>query len=139
MWNATATSFSRAAANASRMNWRVSSSDISKQSGPTAKHSLWRSSPVVPIALFTSRTNASSCDLLSEEATGIAPPHGFVVLGTGERVKVANTPALREWVLGVADHIREARRRIREEIEVSQPLGKCRACGVREWCGRRSG
>lgn len=77
--------------------------------------------------------------ILIEEETGVAPPYGVISLGSGQKVRIENTAELREWVLDVAEQIREARWRIREEIEVRQPPGKCRACGVREWCGQRSG
>jgi CRISPR-associated exonuclease Cas4 len=77
--------------------------------------------------------------ILIEEETGIAPPHGFISLGSGEKVSIENTPELSQWVLEIADEIRAARRQSRREIEVSQPPGKCRACGVRDWCGQWSG
>jgi CRISPR/Cas system-associated exonuclease Cas4 (RecB family) len=74
-----------------------------------------------------------------EEETGVAPPYGVIVLGSGERVTVQNTPELREWVLGVAEQIRAARRYLGREIAVRQPAAKCRACGMREGCGQRAG
>lgn len=76
--------------------------------------------------------------ILIEEETGVRPPHGFVVTGDGSREKVENTPALRAWVLGLADEIRAARRELEREIPVSQPPGKCRGCGMREGCGQRA-
>lgn len=77
--------------------------------------------------------------ILIEEETGVRPKHGFVSLKSGERERVENTPELRDWVLGVAEQIRAARRELEQEIPVRQPAGKCRSCGVREWCGQRSG
>lgn len=76
--------------------------------------------------------------LLIEEETGVAPPHGFISLKGGERVKVENTPELRAWVLDVADQIRAARKQVEKMIQVSQPPAKCRGCGVREACGQRA-
>jgi CRISPR-associated exonuclease Cas4 len=76
--------------------------------------------------------------ILLEETTGVRPPHGFIVLGSGERVKVENTDQLRAWVLNVADQIRAARRQVAEIIPVSQPPAKCRGCGVRESTGQSS-
>jgi CRISPR-associated exonuclease Cas4 len=73
--------------------------------------------------------------ILIEEETGIRPTHGFVVTGDGRKEMVENTPALRAWVLGVAEQIRAARRELDREIPVSQPPGKCR--GAR--CGRGVG
>jgi CRISPR-associated exonuclease Cas4 len=77
--------------------------------------------------------------ILIEEETGIRPPHGFIVTGDGRREQVENTPELRAWVLGIADHIRAARRELDQEIPVRQPAAKCRACGMREGCGQMSG
>jgi CRISPR-associated exonuclease Cas4 len=72
--------------------------------------------------------------LLVEEEYGERPPYGVVVLGDGSRVRVENTEALRTEVLDVAEKIREHRRKIGEEIPVSQPAWKCRACGQRGNC-----
>ena len=72
--------------------------------------------------------------LLIEEEFGVRPPHGFIVLGDGTREKVKNTDALRSEVLAVAEKIREHRRKLEEEIPVSQSLAKCRACGQRSIC-----
>jgi CRISPR/Cas system-associated exonuclease Cas4 (RecB family) len=77
--------------------------------------------------------------ILIEEDTGVAPPHGYVVLAGGRRERVENTPELRAWVLKVSAQIRSAKRRLNEEIEVSQPPGKCRACGAGYVCGQRCG
>lgn len=74
--------------------------------------------------------------LLIEEEYCVRPPHGFVVLGDGSRVKVENTEKLRSAVLAVAENIRAARRAIRAEIPVRQPAAKCRVCGQRANCGQ---
>ena len=74
--------------------------------------------------------------LLIEEEFGVRPLFGVVVLGDGSRVEVKNTERLRLEVLAVAERIREHRRRIDEEIPVSQPAAKCRACGQRGNCGQ---
>jgi CRISPR-associated exonuclease Cas4 len=74
--------------------------------------------------------------LLVEEEYGVRPPHGVVVLGDGTRVIVKNTDGLRSKVLEVADQIRRHRQKIEEEIPVSQPTTKCRACGQRGNCGQ---
>jgi CRISPR-associated exonuclease Cas4 len=77
--------------------------------------------------------------LLLEEVAGIRAPHGFIVKGDGRREMVENTPETRAWVLGIAEQIRAARREIEKPIPVRQPAAKCRACGMREACGQRSG
>lgn len=74
--------------------------------------------------------------LLIEEEFGTRPPHGWVVIRGGVRVKVQNTERLRAEALAVAESIREQRRAIREEIPVRQPAAKCRACGQRGNCGQ---
>lgn len=77
--------------------------------------------------------------LLIEERYGVRPPFGFVVLGDGSRVKVANTDALRAEVLAIAAMIREHRTRLGSLIPVSQPAAKCRRCGQRANCHQTSG
>ena len=72
--------------------------------------------------------------ILIEEELGARPPHGYVVLGDGSRVRVENTEELRAKVLEAADAIRRSRRAIRDEIPVRQPAAKCRACGQRSSC-----
>jgi CRISPR-associated exonuclease Cas4 len=72
--------------------------------------------------------------LLIEEEFGVRPPFGVVVLGDGSRVEVKNTDVLRSKVLAIADRIREHRRRIDQEILVSQPAAKCRVCGQKGNC-----
>ena len=72
--------------------------------------------------------------LLIEANYGVRPPFGFVVLGDGKRVKVANTEELRAEVLALAKEIREHRRRLLEEIPVRQPAAKCGRCGQRTNC-----
>lgn len=76
--------------------------------------------------------------LLIEDQLGVRPPHGFVVLGDGSRVKVENTDSLRSEVLSIADVIRAHRRKLRASIPVSQPAAKCRACGQRGSCTQAS-
>ena len=77
--------------------------------------------------------------ILIEEEYGVRPPHGFVVLGDGERVKVENTQVLRSEVLRIAGEIREHRRHLREVIRVNQPSWKCRKCGQRPHCSQSRG
>jgi CRISPR-associated exonuclease Cas4 len=72
--------------------------------------------------------------ILIEEEFGVRPPHGYVVLGDGSRVRVENTEQLRAKVLEAADAIRRSRRAIRDEIPVRQTAAKCRACGQRSSC-----
>jgi CRISPR-associated exonuclease Cas4 len=72
--------------------------------------------------------------LLIEEEYGERPPYGVVVLCDGSRVRVENTEALRLEVLAIAEKLREHRRKIEEEIPVSQPAWKCRGCGQRGNC-----
>jgi CRISPR-associated exonuclease Cas4 len=77
--------------------------------------------------------------ILIEEEMGVRPPHGWIVTGQGTRHRIENTPELREWVLDVAEQIRATRRVLERDIPVRQPAAKCRACGMREGCGQRSG
>jgi CRISPR-associated exonuclease Cas4 len=72
--------------------------------------------------------------LLIEDLYGVRPPHGFVVLSDGSRVRVENTERLRSEVLSIADQIRTHRRRLRESLPVSPSPAKCRACGGRVHC-----
>ena len=72
--------------------------------------------------------------ILIEEEYGVRPPYGFVVLGNGARERVSNTQELRGRVLKIASEIREARRRIEEEIRVSPQAWQCRVCGSRSKC-----
>jgi CRISPR-associated exonuclease Cas4 len=76
--------------------------------------------------------------ILLEEETGVRPSHGWIVTGQGTRHRIENTLELREWVLGVAEQIRSARREPWREIPVRQPAAKCRACGMREGCEQRA-
>lgn len=76
--------------------------------------------------------------LLIEDAYGVRPPHGFVVLVDGRRVKVQNTPELRVEVLHIAERIREHREKLMEEIPVRHPAAKCRACSQRGNCKQAS-
>jgi CRISPR-associated exonuclease Cas4 len=74
--------------------------------------------------------------LLIEERYGVRPPHGFVVLGTGKRHRIENDARLRDWVLGLADQIREARRDLHRSIPVDPKPTQCRSCGQRSGCGQ---
>lgn len=74
--------------------------------------------------------------LLIEERYGVRPPHGFIVLGDGSRVRVENTEALRSEVLRIAREIREHRARLPEIIPADKPAAMCRACGQRANCGQ---
>jgi CRISPR-associated exonuclease Cas4 len=96
----------------------------------------WKSS----LRVFDSHRAQLGCYfILVEEETGVRPPHGFIVTGQGTRHQVENTPELREWVLGIAEQIRAARRELEQVIPVMQPAGKCRGCGMRQGCGQRAG
>lgn len=72
--------------------------------------------------------------ILLEERTGARPPFGNVVCGDGTRYRVENTEQLRDWVVDVADQIRAARKRVRDQISVSPKPGQCRPCGHRSQC-----
>ena len=72
--------------------------------------------------------------LLIEEAYGVRPPFGVVVLGDGSRVRIDNTKALRSEVLAIAEQIRERRATLSQPV--SQPAYKCRRCGQRANCGQ---
>ncbi|MEW4571286.1 Dna2/Cas4 domain-containing protein, partial [Tautonia sp. JC769] len=50
--------------------------------------------------------------LLIEDQLGRRPEYGFIVLGDGSRHRIENTEALRESVLGMAEQIRNARKRL---------------------------
>lgn len=77
--------------------------------------------------------------ILIEEAYGVRPPFGVVVLGDGSRIEVQNTADLRAEVLAVAAQIREHRAELLEVIPVRQPAYKCRACGQRTNCEQATG
>ena len=49
--------------------------------------------------------------ILVEEAYGVRPLHGVIVLGDGVRKRIENTEELRKQALDVARRIRDARRR----------------------------
>ena len=74
--------------------------------------------------------------ILIEEKYGMRPPHGFIVLGDGSRVRVENTEALRSEVLRIAREIRQHRARLSESIPANKPAAMCRACGQRVNCGQ---
>jgi len=76
--------------------------------------------------------------LLIEDLYEVRPPHGFVVLGDGSRVRAENTEALRSDVLKIAAKIRELRRKIGDKVPMRQPGWKCRACGQRGNCRHAS-
>ena len=74
--------------------------------------------------------------LLTEEETGIRPPHGFVVCGDGTRHRIENTEELRAWVLDLAGQIRAARAAVTQPIPVNPVPSQCRPCGMRGHCGQ---
>jgi CRISPR-associated exonuclease Cas4 len=74
--------------------------------------------------------------ILAEEAYGVRPPYGVIMLGDGVRKRIENTEELRKQVLDVARRIREARRRLDSEIPVAPKRWQCRACGQRSRCGQ---
>ena len=75
--------------------------------------------------------------LLIEEAYGLRPPYGIVVLGDGREAKVPNTARLRRWTLNVADSVRGQRADPSQPARVRPTPGQCRSCGVRELCSQR--
>jgi CRISPR-associated exonuclease Cas4 len=75
--------------------------------------------------------------LLIEERFGVRPPYGYVVLGTGERRRIANDEKLRAWVLDLSSRIRDARRRLLEPTRPRPRPAQCRACGQRDNCSER--
>ena len=72
--------------------------------------------------------------LLIEEAYGVKPQHGIIVLGDKSRHKIANTGKLWSQVLKVAEMIRAARKRVNQETSVSPQAWQCRVCGQRSRC-----
>jgi len=75
---------------------------------------------------------AAQC-LLVEQAYGVRPTHGLVVLAGGMQERVDFTSALEQRLL---DTMAEMRAFLREDAEPG-PLWvarKCRACGFRETC-----
>ena len=76
--------------------------------------------------------------LLVEEAYGVRPPHGIVVLGDGREEKVLNTAALRRWTLDVANHVRCQRADPFQPARVRPTPGQCRSCGLRHHCTQRA-
>lgn len=77
--------------------------------------------------------------LIIEERYGVRPPYGYVVLGSGERKKIANDEKLRAWVLELAGQIREARRKLHVPTDPRPRPAQCHACGQRENCTKRVG
>ena len=75
--------------------------------------------------------------LLIEEAYGLRPPYGIVVLGDGREAKVPNTARLRRWTLTVADEVRNQRADPSQPARVWPTPGQCRSCGVRDLCSQR--
>ena len=65
--------------------------------------------------------------------------HGSIVTGDDQRHRIENAPELRQWVLGIAERIRLARREANRPILVNPPAAKCQACGQRQNCGLRTG
>lgn len=74
--------------------------------------------------------------LLIEERYGIRPPHGYVVLGTGERRRIENDARLQAWVLDLAGQVRAARMRLDRPLAVSPRAALCRSCGQRAHCSQ---
>jgi CRISPR-associated exonuclease Cas4 len=74
--------------------------------------------------------------VLIEDQLGVRPPHGFIVCGDGTRHRIENTAELRDWVLDLAERIREARRSVDVPIRVNPRPGQCRPCGMRGHCGQ---
>jgi CRISPR-associated exonuclease Cas4 len=72
--------------------------------------------------------------ILIEEHYGVRPPFGVIVSGGGRRKRIENTEELRARVLDVARQIREARRRVYDEIAASPERWQCRVCGQRSRC-----
>lgn len=77
--------------------------------------------------------------LLVEETYGERPPHGFVVLGDGSKIKIKNTHRLRRWALKTAKQIRNQRFDLTRPTKIWPTPAKCRSCGFRQDCRRRAG
>lgn len=78
--------------------------------------------------------------MLLEAVYGVRPTHGFVVLGDGTRVRIDYEPRLVAEVERNANLIRSLRRDIPRPVQIGQPqpAWKCRACGQRSDCRRKS-
>lgn len=75
--------------------------------------------------------------LLVEEHYGVRPPYGILVLDDGRRVEIRNTERLRQWVLRIAQDIREHRQNLPRPLPPPESVAKCRGCGHRQTCTQR--
>lgn len=75
--------------------------------------------------------------LLVEEAYGVRPPFGIMVLGDGRETTIANTGRLRRWTLKIADDIRAQRADASRPARVRATPGQCWSCAVRDHCTQR--
>ena len=75
--------------------------------------------------------------LLVEEHYGVRPPYGVLVLGDGRRVKIAQSEALRGWVLAMAEGIRRHRQQLGVALPPPANPRHCLGCGQRGHCAVR--
>ena len=76
--------------------------------------------------------------LLVEEAYGVRPPFGAMVLGDGREATIPNTARLRRWTLKIADDIRAQRADASRPARVRATPGQCQSCAVRDHCTQRA-
>lgn len=74
--------------------------------------------------------------LLVEEAYGVRPPFGTLVLADNSRHTIRNTRSLRRQTLKLADQLRRQRADLDRPARVNPTLGQCRSCGFRESCSQ---
>ena len=74
---------------------------------------------------------------LVEEAYGVRPPFGIMVLGDSRETTIPNTARLRRWTLKIADDIRAQRADASRPARVRAKPGQCRSCAVRDHCTQR--
>ncbi len=74
--------------------------------------------------------------LLVEEAYGIRPPFGTLILADNSRHKIRNTGSLRRRTLKLADQLRRQRADLNRPARVNPTPGQCRSCGFRQSCSQ---
>ena len=128
----------------SRDQTRLASTSLGLSGRPDRLIRL-RNGAIIPVEKKSSkrlydshRVQVGAYLLLVEEAYGVRPPYGVVVLGDGREAKVQNTARLRRWTLDVADDIRAQRTHASRPARVRPTPGQCRSCGVRDACTQRA-
>lgn len=75
--------------------------------------------------------------ILVEEHYGVRPPYGVIILSTGMRVQVKNTPTLQHQVRALAEQIRTHRQHVRQPLSPPRTRAACLSCSQRLNCDQR--